>query len=340
LAFAAVVLVGVALLRFRPKTVIERRLTQNATLSAALESAAPTITPVRPSPTLARRPIPSLPPETAAKVSEADQKNIGKILQAFNAPIDFYGKVVDEKGHPVAGAKVHYSAANHYFGDSSKYEGVSDGNGFFFITGINGAGVFVSVAKDGYYETKESGAGFGYGVPSGKQPPSKENPAIFVLRKKGETVPLVVWGKSQTIAKNGTPVSFVLSSGRVDPNGDLRIECWTNDESKNAQGRYDWKCRISVRDGGLIERKDSFAFEAPGNGYQPFDVIEMPQSAERWRSQESREYFVMLSGNQYCRIKFTMVAGSNHFFTITTYYNPQSGSRNLEPGLTSQIPSD
>jgi hypothetical protein len=105
---------------------------------------------------------------------------------------------------------------------------------------------------------------------------------------------------------------------------------WTKEEAKNAQGRYEWKCRISVPGGGLIERKEQFDFEAPMEGYRAADEIVMPQAMEGWQKQARRDYFLKLVDNRYARISFTMRAGGDHFFTINSYLNPTPGSRNLE----------
>jgi len=127
--------------------------------------------------------IPDVP---GHKLSDRDKTNIAKIAQVFSAPIDFWGKVIDQHGDPVIGAAIHYSAADKYFKDGTKYEGTCDGQGLFSISNIKGAGLFVSVAKSGYYGSEKSGGSFGYGSPSGEAPPSKEKPAIFCSSEDGE----------------------------------------------------------------------------------------------------------------------------------------------------------
>ncbi len=148
-------------------------------------------------------------------LTKNDQDNLAKIITAFNAPISFYGRVIDQYGQPVSDAKIHYSAADQYFGDSSKREGTSAADGTFSINGIKGAGLYVSVYKDGYDGTPRSGAGFGYGVPTGNRPPSEASPAVFLLRKKGLAVPLLVISSRQyEIPKTGQSVGVSLKTGR------------------------------------------------------------------------------------------------------------------------------
>src|SRR5690349_4442144 len=71
-----------------------------------------------------------------AGLTGTNRANLTKIVDAFTAPIIFYGRVIDQNGDSVPVAKVFYSAADRYFGDSSKYHGVSDEAGFFSISGI------------------------------------------------------------------------------------------------------------------------------------------------------------------------------------------------------------
>lgn len=312
-----------------------RQITANTPSVPASQQA----TPGSPSPP-SNAPEGALPAEIAAKLPEAEKRNIEKILQAFKAPISFYGKVVDEKGQPIAGVKVHYSAADQYFGDSSKYERVSDSNGSFSIGGINGAGLFVSVAKDGYYGTDESGAGFGYGVPSGRQPPSKENPAIFALRKKGTAEPLVyVSSRSYKVPRDGMPLEIDLKTGhQVSAGvGDIKIERWANDQDKDANGRFDWKCRISVPGGGLLEKTDQFDFEAPENDYQDSVEVNMPKTLGlNWKWSIDTQYFLKLRDGVFARVAVTMYAGHNNFLVLESYLNLRLGSRNLEYDPTKQ----
>ncbi len=164
--------------------------------------------------------------------------------------------------------------------------------------------------------------------------------AIFVLRAKGEAEPLVKVESFIKVPRNGTPVEVSLGTGQSVPagKGDFRVEAWTQDQGKDARGRYDWRCRVTAPGGGLMERNGAYAFEAPVEGYKPSDVIEMPKTAERWNPQVTRQYFAKLANNTFARVEFEMVAGGDHFFRITSFVNP-SGSRNLEYDASKQAPA-
>jgi hypothetical protein len=308
----------------------------------ASQSSDQKLPPPKPSSAQANLDAPSVKPAPAAlnleqteQAQEEKKKNIiAKIVAMMSAPITFYGKVVDQNGDPVPDAHIGFSLADKFAASGSNDYMKASRDGSFSIIGVKGAVLGVNVNKEGYYQIQDvSNQRFAYGVASDgytKPPPAKENPAVFVLQKMGQAMALIKIEKYVRTERNGSPKQINLQTGRLTSLGNFKVEAWTNDQAKDAQGHYDWKCRISVPGGGLIERKNDFAFEAPADGYRPSDEIVMPQNAERWNPQASRQYFVKLSNNHFARIEFEMVAGGDHFFSITSYLNPTPGSRNLE----------
>jgi len=259
--------------------------------------------------------------------------------KAYSTPIVFYGKIVDEKSNPISGADVHYSASVNPLTDGKKYDGISDLNGWFSISKIKGASLYVTVWKKGYYPIENlSGGAFAYGVPPSsdidRPLPTKDNPAVFVLRKMGETVSLVPIGRDVAIPKDGTPVEISLSTGTEVPEGegDIIVECWTKNEGldPNLNEHYDWRFRLTIPDGGLVERKDEFDFIAPETGYRPMIEFNMLKDAPEWKGDFQDEYFLRLKDNRYARMEFRMTSRGDHFATVTSYLNPSPGARNLE----------
>lgn len=252
-------------------------------------------------------------------------------------PITFYGKVVDEKNAPIEGAKIVLNAANQPYGVGSNYEKTSDSSGLFSISGIHGVGLTVTVSKQGYYSLPQSWGNFGYAMHGGnfKSPHNDPNdPAVFVLRKMGETESLIVQNKNVKTSRLGAPVLMDLHSGKTYglTNGDIQIQTWTQDQNAppGAGPHYDWRYLITVPGGGIQPRTGDFNFTAPDNGYQPTDEVKMSASDAAWDSRVTREYFLILASGEYARISFTMYAGGDNFFTITSYLNPTPGHRNLE----------
>ena len=269
---------------------------------------------------------------------EAPRKEVvEKIQSALATPIAFYGKVIDQNGDSVPGATVNYGALDKFDAPGSQYQGKSDANGHLSINGIGGVVLNVGVRKEGYYMIDgKSANAFAYGVgpdSTRRQAPTKDNPATFVLQKMGITEPLIPLSTGGVrVPKDGTPVSINLATGQRENLGldGVKVEVWTDDRTTNAKGHYDWRCRVSVPGGGLLERKEQFDFEAPAVGYEEFDEIAMESADPSWRKRFKKDYFARLPSGSYARFQVEFTSGGDHFFIVKSYLNPNPGSRNLE----------
>jgi hypothetical protein len=260
-----------------------------------------------------------------------------RFITDFFTPIVFYGKAVDETGNPVPSADVVISFVDTPGpGEGHTKEKIkTDSQGRFWTWG-HGLAIVVNVSKTAYYTLDKSGGSFSYCEDGGKpdRHTSSSNAAIFVLRKTGETEPLVVTKGNIEISRDGTPRQMKLTTGKlwIVPDGDIVFQAWISDQALqvNSNKPYDWKCKISVPGGGIQQRTGEFDFTAPDNGYQPSDEIDMPATTPQWRSNASRSYFIQLKNGDYARMEFTLGTGGYNDFEITAYLNPQSGHRNLE----------
>ncbi len=299
---------------------------------------------------------PSTPPASApsptvrspAPVSfEAQQR---AFIAAFKTPISFYGRVIDQHGEPVAGARVTFSANDDPMArTSSEYVTTSDADGLFFIDHIVGCSLAVAVSKDGYKGIPQndsrfvtSSGVFDYGIKSASAPrlPDKNAPAIFRLHKIGIVEPLLKIGeKNFRMARDGTPLSIA-----VDKEGahQVVLRCWNRELQRPAgQQQYDWKLDVRVPIGGLVARRDAFAFEAPQDGYAASDVIDMPMSLpyQKWDSFAERSYFIRFGDGTFARANLRMRAAGDHFVVWESFYNPKAGSPNLESSAEGQSAS-
>jgi hypothetical protein len=278
------------------------------------------------------------PPEAPFEVQEK------RFIMAFKTPIAFYGRVIDQHGEPVAGADVKLSANDKAFGGrSSQHACKTDGDGQFSIEGITGITLGVEVSKQGYriippaYGKVTSSGVFEYGLSTrGLHQSSKDAPTTFVLHKQGTIEPLVKIGeKNFRIARDGSPLSIA-----VDEQGahQVVVRCWNQELQRPAnQRQYDWRLEVSVPNGGLVMRKDAFAFEAPQDGYLPSDMVEMPAAlGNQWRSFAERSYFLHFGDGTFARANLRMRAGGDHFVVWESFFNPKAGSRNLESSAAEQ----
>ena len=272
----------------------------------------------------------------------ATRSPLDEFARAFAMPISYWGRVVDENGGPIIGANVAWTANNNPDPDGKGTGGetITDANGMFFI-GSYGIGLYIEVSKDGYYqvptETRARLGSFGgFDNPSVIQKTdsplgTSDDPALYTLHTKGMAATLIhITERPIRIPKNGDSVQVNLSTGKAvaSENKGLKIECWTNDRAKDAQGQYSWRCQLSVPGGGLVERTDRFAFEAPIDGYKL--SVELGPTSDRWSARAEQQYFVRLPDNCYARIDFRIRTAGDHYVLIESHLNPTPGDRNLE----------
>jgi len=258
-------------------------------------------------------------------------------LAAWQAPIEFYGKVLDENTNPVEGASVSFQWDESATVDVARTIATkSDLDGLFSLQGQHGRSLEVSVSKDGYYASRGDKTGYLYALTSEKFSPSMLNPVVFHLRKKGLGAELIQkdfppgMGQYWQLHHDGTPIELDLLSGSqtVAGNGQLKLELW-RDVSNMKRQPFDWKLQLSIPNGGLIETNEEFAFQAPKSGYQPSIVIDMPATNQNWQAEIRNKYYIQLPDGNYGRIDFYLLS-RNGVFEVHSAINPTS-SRNLEP---------
>lgn len=133
---------------------------------------------------------------------------------------------------------------------------------------------------------------------------------------------------------NGVPVNVNVRSGRSNSWGDETISISiksSNDRVTPGDDKpFDWLAIVEVPGGGLVERTDAFASEAPVDGYAAKRGINMPAwlPKEKWHSEIKRDYFVKFRSGNYAllRMKFS---GKESRTITEVFLNPKSGSRNL-----------
>lgn len=265
------------------------------------------------------------------------QQAVALVESIYSVPISFYGHVQDQLGNPIADADVEYSVIHKFWESGSKHKGKSNSDGDFSLTGVKGAALHVAVWKEGYAGiSRKSDGAFSFGVPFDAQRdrpvPTKDDPAVFVLRKKAVADPLFVISRDVEIPKDGHPVDISLRTAKPAElgRGDLQIACWTFDQSKDRKGHYDWRVRISIPGGGLLARSDpEFSFTAPETGYEPSVDVTMSKGSIGWRRDHDKQYWVRFHDGTYARMRLRVTTAGSHFASIAAYLNP-SGSRNLE----------
>lgn len=263
----------------------------------------------------------------------------------WKTPIEFYGKVLDQDGNPVAGATADVVWTNMTPNGSSHMQVTSDADGLFSITGISGKHMTVQATKDGYYrETSKGRSSYeyaGFWEPTYHEP-DPNNPVIFHLRRKGVSEPMIQRGPMLLGARNdGTPANFDLTTGRkaADSSGNIALRI---SKGSKINKRFDWTATVEGIDGaGLIESKDEFMATAPADGYLPHWTFSQKATDETYQSEVQAKFYVKTGDGKYARVEMRIIPEYNETAAVdlTVYLNPAPGSRNLEFDPTKVVQS-
>lgn len=267
----------------------------------------------------------------AVEETNALQERQKQALATWRAPIDFFGKVVDENTNPVAGATITFS-----WSETPTYEGEqkataqSDAEGLFSLRDKHGPSLVVWVSKHGYYASGHGQKGFDYMARD--LSPDPQNPVIFQLRRKGQGVELITSENgvrlkvNARVPRDNTPVLVDLFQKQPSATGQLEIS-----QIKPAwQGATNWSFRVSIPDGGLVENRDEFQFEAPQTNYKPTVEYHFTKSETNWTTQLTQQFYIAFGQpRKYGWLRIESNLAQETVF-LTYAINP-TGSRNLEP---------
>jgi len=196
-----------------------------------------------------------------------------------DVPIVFYGKVEDQFGNPVVGARITantiiYNAT----GSAAEHISVaSDANGFFQINAGKGESLGIWPRKEGYViATTRTEFKYSYMYPE-RIMPDPGNPIVIKMWKLQGAEPLVDIGKTYKIPFTDAPISFDLVAGRIVPNGgDIKIKVNRPSGEVSEHNPQKWSINFEVVDGGFVETSDKewgVTYAAPENGYQPNETF-------------------------------------------------------------------
>ena len=273
-----------------------------------------------------------LPPRQA--VAEDTNAYMQALLAEWRAPIDFFGKVVDEKDQPVPGATIRFTWSEMplFSGDGDSATTTSGLDGLFSLQGKHGPSLDVWVRKEGFYTSRANRIGFSYALGQEKFSPDPMNPVVFHLRKKGQGAQLITSqnGIRPTVAvripKDNTPVWVDLFAKRASQTGQLRIR----QNKPPWREASEWSFELSIPDGGLVDDADEFPFQAPDGDYQPKVEYRFTNTEANWTTHVTEQvYFAVGHPQKYGWLRIESDLGQETIF-LTYAINP-SGSRNLEP---------
>jgi hypothetical protein len=260
---------------------------------------------------------------------EWDRRNLADRHWEWKTPIAFYGKIVDQHGDPVAGAKVSVGWTDLSLRGSSERQLSSDANGLFEITGIRGKHFGVhEIMKPGYIASATNRRGFEYAAFFDKiyHIPDPKNPVIFRMQKKGEAAPLVV-SRGDVVVDFGVPVEIPMGGRALTTGGGSPIKV-TVFESDSKSDR--WRARISIDGGGVLPASEEFPFQAPEDGYlASLDLDQNSAQPPAWQDIHEGGRFYVKTPRGFGLLELRQIGGKRTLY-YTVYLNPDTTSRNLE----------
>ena len=283
----------------------------------------------------------------AAAISDAYKQgkiDKGEAMQAMfmeenKQPLDFFGKVIDQYGRPVVGAKVQGNVMlNVNFvrsGEEAHYT-ETDAEGNFSFLGLHGVHLGVVPAKEGY-EMGMRGAGFK--GPNGEKTSPNDRATLTMWKLKGAE-PLAHANLHSYIPCDGTQTAFDLLTGKKDVDGDLVVKITRDPVNIDRSKPFNWSLNVKIPSGGLQEITGIYPNEAPVEGYESEVALNFPTNTPNWRYSFSRSFFFKSKNGQvYGKMSINVLANFQPpptLFDAEIYANP-SGSRNLEFDPAKQI---
>ena len=276
------------------------------------------------------------------KAKEEQRRAREEMKNEWKTPIRFYGKVVDENGEPVAGAKAHFSWTDLSPEGTSQADVYSNAQGLFSLSGVNGKFTTVDVEKEGYYTSRQKNrSSFEYAEKTDESfyKPDPSSPVIFHLQKKGEAEGMIQRQTLFGFKPDGSPGYLDLMDGknRKDRSGDIVVRLTRGPEDE--QRHFDCTIVFEALSGGLVESEDEFMFLAPETGYQPALQFHWNKDDPKWQMNLKKKFYIKSrEGKIFARVEADIISRYNDQAAINmTYYVNPSGSRNLEYDPAKQI---
>ena len=264
------------------------------------------------------------------------------IKHDWSMPISFYGKVVDETGSSIAGAKIKFAWTDLSPSGASHQDAVSDVLGLFKLEGVHGKNLGVSVAKEGYFASHRDPPGFEYADHNNREfhVPNPANPVIFHLRKKAAKEQLVYQSISKNIPYDQAVAYYNLQTGAITQEAPTdaapAIKIGVTRTIAGPGEPHEWSCAVEALNGGVCETTEEFPFLAPEEGYVPSWMYSASTASPGFKGTASVSLYVRTNGGDYGRLEISATDPRTReqgaFITVDSFLNV-SGSRVLQPKL-------
>ena len=279
-------------------------------------------------------------------------KRVQNLHRAMSSGFEYYGRVIDQHGNPVVGAKVKAEWAyfpfipNGDFGPNYKnLHLTTDADGRFSIQKDDGMSIAIdAIEKEGYQIKSKKFYMFsdgGYKMLQSFNDP--ENPVIFHAWKKAEAEPLIYNEKFLWLESDGRNYSIDLTKGKGSTIeggsiGDIKVTFKRPLDAKRNE-HFDWSVTIEAIGGGLIETTDIFMNTAPEEGYKRLWSIHYNKNSSDYHPRENKKFYLKSKGGKhYSRLEVELIPyyRTHSAMGIKYWLNP-NGSRNLQYDRSKRI---
>ncbi len=228
------------------------------------------------------------------------------LLLSVNAPIDFYGIVLDENGKPLSDVEVSWEivkAGSFVPGmglsPGSRGNETSDRDGRFRIHKSGSTLSIKSMSKAGYHQAPRTGNAYSYGDNAEPHKPDSKKPERYIMIKDGSKksfkaeMPLRFdWDgqpKEFKIALNGREETMIIIPEIIVVNSNPR--------------RHEWKVTIRFKNGELAKGEMGDARLAPKTGYISQIVLER-DVGEQWGKEAKALMYVQTNDGYFGELIF------------------------------------
>jgi hypothetical protein len=295
-------------------------------------------------------PVADSSPKTVVESIKHDvkqQANQQLWLQRQNGAVQFYAKVVDQHGSPVAGAKLVLNLSRYVADDKNPVRDeriglLSDTAGQFDLKTLSGHSLrIVDLTANGYLWSYPADVGsFDFSMYRPRSAQDYQDPdKRFVLHlwKKEQTEPIIRQGVRIPLSGEQETYGVNLFTGKkVGANelADLLVRIPLVEDAAGVARGDRWFI-FEVPNGGIVETADVYPYAAPRGGYAPqwkwrHEIGKT--NSEQWR----RNFYAKLrNGQTYAGLTITWgTAGTA--FEVQAIINPHS-SPMLEPEASKEI---
>ena len=241
-----------------------------------------------------------------------------------DAPIVFYGRLVDQSANPVVDAEIKAATIFHQ-GAAEKtgwFSTTSDVDGYFKLDARSGASLQLMPKKPGYaLASLNTGGIYTYLQPEAqRQHPDSNNPVIIKMWKLQGAEPLASFDQQyQFYYTTNSPLYFDFVAGKMVPSGgDIKITINRPPGAVSPGNPQDWSVEVEEigTEGGLIDvtlGKWRTTYWAPTDGYQPKIVYLMSGSAPHvWSGKLDAALFGQTrQGSVYTKLNLKVSINSN-----------------------------